>query len=233
MTHNPWHNSDFTPPAKTRWWSSRMMLILLLAIVVFVGLIIFWNMIISHTDDVEEGNIPVIAAETLTIKERPQAPVIEEGDSVYGLISKEKSKSTSLKTDVEEPVYESSFQTETESMEAPTQVRNPKAEVIAINQPSLPVPSSVAPLKIKPEKMGTFSVQVGSFPSKDEALKETQRLKRKHKTLAPHTIKVVPKDIEGKGTYYRLYAGDFSNKEEASKFCKELTQQGTACMIAG
>lgn len=230
MTHNPWNNSDFTPPPKTRWWSSRVMLIIVLAIAVFVGLIIFWNLIISHTDDVDESNIPVIAAETLTIKERPQETVVEEGDSVYGLISKEKSKAASLKTDVEEPVYETSFQPSTENDGPKVEVAENQTEVIEMKKTTMaPVRKRVS----KSEKKGEFFLQIGSLPSEGEAKNESQRLKKKHEMLQQVQLKIVPKNISGKGTYYRIHAGPFADKEKAISFCQELTQAGHSCLLVG
>ena len=230
MTHNPWNNNDFTPPPKTRWWSSRVLLIVVLAIAVLVGLIIFWNLIISHTDDVDESNIPVIAAETLTIKDRPQETVVEEGDSVYGLISKEKSKASSLKTDVEEPVYETSFQTPVEEEKTQVLAAKNSMEIIEMTKTAKPV-SRKKPLKL--EKKGQIFVQIGSLPSEEEAGKEMQRLKKKHKELQSVEIKIIPKDLPGKGTYYRIHVGPFDDKKRADSFCHGLTQAGSSCLLAG
>lgn len=231
MTDNPWNNNDFTHPRKTPWWSSRVLLIIILAVAVFVGLIIFWNLIISHTDDVDEENIPVIAAETLTIKERPQEAIVEEGDSVYSLISQEKSKASSLKTDEEDPVYETSFQQSNEGeVVSPKAIKEEKVEIIEMNTPLVLEPKKESGRK---EKSGTFFLQIGSLPSEHQAQQESQRLKKKHKLLKRVDITIVPKELAGKGIYHRIHAGPFESKKEADTICQQLIQAGAHCLRVG
>lgn len=228
MTHNPWNNdNDFVHPSKAPWWSSRVTLIVILALAVFVGLIVFWNLIISHTDDVDESNIPVVAAETLTLKERPQMTTIEEGDSVYSLISQEKSKAASLKTDTEEPVYETSFQHIEKEGESPEGMEE-KTEIIDVKTVSMPREVKYAPKKIQE---GTFFLQIGSLPSEDGARAESQRLQKKYKPLSDITIKIVAKELAGKGTYHRLHAGPFGTADEATRICQQLTKLGAHCLV--
>jgi cell division protein FtsN len=226
MTPNPWNNTDFNEPRRTPWWSSRILLIIVLAIAVLVGLIVFWNVIVSHTDDVDESNIPVIAAETLTIKERPQQTVMEEGDSVYGLISQEKSKPSSLKTDVEDPLYETSFQ-QREEEEAPHLDKKEKTEEV-IDMDS----AEVKRAPVNYERTGRYFLQIGSLPSEHEAKQESQRLRKKHKLLKNMDIKIISKELAGKGVYYRIYAGSFESQESAEKMCKNLIQMGVNCLVA-
>jgi cell division protein FtsN len=227
MTNNPWNNDrDFVTPPKASWWSSRVTLIVILALAVFVGLIVFWNLVISHTDDVDESNIPVVAAETLTLKERPQMTTIEEGDSVYSLISQEKSKAASLKTDTEEPVYETSFQP-LEKGEVPEVVEE-TTEVIDVKTVSTQRPPKQAPKKA-PE--GIFFLQVGSLPSEEGARAESGRLQKKYKPLQDLSIKIVAKELPGKGTYHRLHAGPFGTADEATKACQQLTKLGANCLV--
>ncbi len=225
MNNNPW-NDDFVQPSRASWWSSKVTLIVILALAVFVGLIVFWNLIVSHTDDMDDSNIPIVAAETLTLKEHPQKMTIEEGDSVYSLISQEKSKSSSLKTDAEDPVYETSFQREGDSRSQGD--REEKTEIINIKTTS---PSHTDHNQKKLSKENIFFLQIGSLPSQEGAQAESHRLQKKYKPLQSIEIKIVSKELPGKGTYHRLHAGPFENKEEAQKVCQHLVEMGAHCLV--
>ncbi|HLB59848.1 MAG TPA: SPOR domain-containing protein [Bdellovibrionota bacterium] len=188
----------------------------------------------SRTDDVDEANIPVIAAETVTVKERPQELLVEEGDSVYSLISQEKSKTSSLKTEAEDPVYETSFQ-QIEEKEGPNRkVRiEEKTEVIDIDIPPVKAAPTFKAQKqaVKKERTGLFFLQIGSLSSDQEAQQESRRLKRKYVPLKTLDIKIVPKELAGKGTYHRLQAGPFESKGEAERTCQDLKQAGAHCLV--
>ena len=216
MQESPWQKNE-EPQTHFRWWSSRIVLIIILAISVIVALIFFWNMMIAHTDDVDQSNIPVIKATPIS-KEYPEKNKMNEGDSVYSLISKEKEGRSALVVEDEAPVVE------TVHVEEPVEAPLPaprKSEDIHLDE--APVAS---------EKKEGFFLQVGSLPSRQEAEKERGRLMHKFKTiLANLSVDITEKDLGKKGVFHRIQVGPFKTKDKAQSLCKNLSNQGGACFL--
>ncbi len=217
MQESPWQPESQPNQTRLRWWSSRVTLILVLAVAVIAALIFFWNMMMAHTDELDESNIPVIMAEPVS-KEYPQKDKAREGDSIYSLISKEKEGKTALVVEDEQPVVETAPDLSSKPMIAPSENKN---EVIHMEEKTP---------KVLHQK--EFFLQVGSLPSANEAEKELKRLKFKFKTLLSEWgVDIVQKDLGEKGIFHRIQVGPFSSKEKAQETCKNLSKQGGACFL--
>ncbi len=62
-----------------------------------------------------------------------------------------------------------------------------------------------------------YTVQVASYPEKQLANDEAKKMKSRG-----YDAFVVPSDVPGKGTWYRVRLGSFTNKEAAEKLAKEV-----------
>ncbi len=118
----------------------------------------------------------------------------------------------------------------------------PAKEVIA---PAKPVAAKPAPVEIAPPPADTTEVpaatpapsgvmiQLGSFPNAELAASAWSKIKSANQDLlADHSPKFNKAEIPGKGTWYRLRVGGFSDKAEAQTACQQLTTAGQACIIA-
>lgn len=83
-----------------------------------------------------------------------------------------------------------------------------------------------APKKLAPSKLH-YTVQVASYPDKQLANDEAKKM-RSH----GYAAFVVPSDVPGKGTWYRVRLGSFTNKASAQKLAKEIhVKVGISSMI--
>ena len=74
-------------------------------------------------------------------------------------------------------------------------------------------------------------MQLASVPSSKVAEQEWSRISNKYAAdLSGITHTVVKADIPGKGTYYRVQAGNMG-KEAADKLCTSLKGQGQGCLV--
>jgi hypothetical protein len=73
----------------------------------------------------------------------------------------------------------------------------------------------------KPGRPFITSVQIGSYPTLDQARKEVSRLQ----ALGIDTF-IRPQKIRGKGTQYRVFAGTFDSKSQAQEYQQELKRKG-------
>lgn len=95
-------------------------------------------------------------------------------------------------------------------------------------EPSVPVKAPSA------AKSGSYMVQLGSFPNDALAATAWSKIKSKNQgLLGESTPSIQPKEIEGKGTWYRLRVGGFADKATAAEVCQQLVASGQACIVAG
>jgi sporulation related protein len=66
-----------------------------------------------------------------------------------------------------------------------------------------------------------FTVQIKASPTRAEAEEEVRQLKAK--SISAYIVK---SDVPGKGVFYRVRAGVFSNREDAKKYGANLQQRG-------
>jgi cell division protein FtsN len=83
-------------------------------------------------------------------------------------------------------------------------------------------------------KSGSYMIQLGSFPEDALAAAAWSKIKSKNQgLLGEFSPSIQPKEIEGKGTWYRLRVGGFADKASAAEVCQQLTANGQACIVAG
>ncbi len=231
MNQSVWNNRKLEEEEgkATRWWSSRPFLLVVLAIATVVGLTVFWSSVISSAEgEGDEANIPIVAAESIDVKEEPEVvggKMAHSDKAVYELISKNTHEGTTvhLKSSEEAPLQETSFD------QASIQ---PMAEEMVVVEEVSASPERRESLG---EAMpGNFKVQVGSLPSQSLAEKQWKRVKHKYaEALSGVKGSIVAKNIPGKGTFYRIYLGGFDTKEDARVLCDKLTSQGLSCLVVG
>ncbi|MEQ1863996.1 MAG: SPOR domain-containing protein [Micropepsaceae bacterium] len=96
-------------------------------------------------------------------------------------------------------------------------------------------PSPEPPVKApSAAKSGSYMIQLGSFPEDALAASAWSKIKSKNQgLLGGFSPSIQPKEIEGKGTWYRLRVGGFADKASAADVCQQLTASGQACIVAG
>ena len=84
-------------------------------------------------------------------------------------------------------------------------------------------PTNIKEGEAKTEKNNAFYLQIASLPKEELVIKEWARLKKKFTNefddFKYKTEKVL---LNEKGTFYRIFLGEFSSKLEANRFCKEI-----------
>ncbi|MEO0348114.1 MAG: SPOR domain-containing protein, partial [Pseudomonadota bacterium] len=103
---------------------------------------------------------------------------------------------------------------------------------------TMPEKKSLAIKRVPPKaKVATgtrpgYYVQLASFRSPSTAEANWQELSHKHNDLL-NTLEhvVIAKDIPGKGLFYRLQAGPFTNKGQANVLCNQLGRRNQNCFI--
>jgi cell division protein FtsN len=85
-----------------------------------------------------------------------------------------------------------------------------------------------------PSAGGSYMIQLGSFPDGALAATAWSKIKSKNQALlGDYSPAIQPKEIEGKGTWYRLRVGGFADKATAAEVCAQLSASGQACIVAG
>jgi cell division septation protein DedD len=229
MNRSAWSNQNLDEEGKARWWVSRPFLLVVLALLTVVGLTVFWNYIISGSEgEGDETNIPIVAAESIEIKEVPEVvggKMAHSDKAVYELISKNTDSGTTvhLKSSEEAPLQTTTFDQEGQLPMV--------EETVVVEEISPAAPKERGTSELS---QGKFKVQVGSLSSQALAEKEWKKIKRKHAdSLSGVQGSIVAKSIPGKGTYYRIYLGGFDTKEEAKTLCATLSSQGVRCLVVG
>ena len=84
----------------------------------------------------------------------------------------------------------------------------------------------------EPAKTGAVKIQLGAYGSDSEARGVWAKLQKKIPALSSRSPIIVRADVQGKGVFYRLRVGGFASKDDAKKFCKNLSDSGQACILA-
>ena len=104
----------------------------------------------------------------------------------------------------------------------------PKKEVLAL--PEKKVEAKQNKTVSKPVA-GTWRIQLFSTPKKPMAEKAWTDISQKQKALLSNTPHyVVAAEIAGKGTFYRLQAGQFSSRDQATALCTKLKAKKQDCV---
>jgi cell division septation protein DedD len=80
---------------------------------------------------------------------------------------------------------------------------------------------------------GKAVLQIGSFPSPALADAAWTKFQRGHAgAVSGLSPDVMPVQIPGKGTWYRLRIGPFPDRAAANTKCAQLKAQGATCLVA-
>lgn len=125
---------------------------------------------------------------------------------------------------------------EPQKVEPPPAPAMPPAAVAPVAQPKTPVPAApaaIAAVTPPPASGGGVRIQLASLPDAATADQEWKRLQKANAdVLGGLSSRVVPVQLEGKGTWYRLQAGPFADKAGAQQACDALKQRKLGCFLA-
>ena len=77
-----------------------------------------------------------------------------------------------------------------------------------------------------------FAIQLGSLKSTDAAAAEITRLQAQYEDLLQEVELTVQRaDIEGRGTFYRIYTARFASKGAADEICGQLKARNQDCLV--
>ena len=79
--------------------------------------------------------------------------------------------------------------------------------------------------------VGTWQIQLISSPNKSAMEKAWNDLSKKYKMLKDLPHEVESADLGAKGTFYRLKAGAFKERQEADKICNSIKTSGGSCLV--
>lgn len=124
--------------------------------------------------------------------------------------------------------------TEVAKIEAKTEVvqelvipEDKKEEVIVKEEVLKPVVADKVPAA-----KGAWQIQLMSSPNKSAVEKSWNTMVKKYSILADQVYEVEAADLGAKGMFYRLRAGNFKTKDEATSFCNKLKAAGGSCFTA-
>lgn len=82
-----------------------------------------------------------------------------------------------------------------------------------------------------PAAKGSWMVQLMSSPNQKAVTSAWNGLVKKHSALSGEHHEIETADLGAKGTYYRLLAGNFSERAGADKLCNTIKKQGGTCIV--
>ncbi len=167
------------------------------------------------------------AIEALVEEVAPIAAPAEETPVI-----KAESLGTPKVTETTIPTETEMAQPTAEPLKSTTAFREPVAPVKA--EASQPKPTVAAkPSNVKTEiAKGAWQIQLMSSPNRAAVEKSWKTMSSKYKVLKDLPYEVSSADLGKKGTYYRLKAGNFATKEEATALCNKLKAAGGSCFTA-
>ncbi len=103
----------------------------------------------------------------------------------------------------------------------------PKAEPAA---PAAPTQTTATQTAAAPSD--GFVLQLASLKAKERAPAEWSRLQKSYPTLlGSRQLLVLPVDLAGRGTFYRVQAGYFPDRAAAEAVCKQLKAKSQDCLV--
>ena len=93
-----------------------------------------------------------------------------------------------------------------------------------------PIPVSEVAITTSEFPIGTDLVQLGAFSSAELAGAEWARLQSRFGALMNGRQRVVQVSTQSSGTWYRLRASGFSDRDDARRFCAALQAEGAECI---
>lgn len=93
-------------------------------------------------------------------------------------------------------------------------------------------PSPVINASVSTSAPSGYRVQIAALRSDEEARQAWTRLQRKHADiLGAHAATISRVEIPERGTFYRVQAGPWRDRNAAEEACAKLKRVGTGCMI--
>ena len=108
----------------------------------------------------------------------------------------------------------------------------------AVGKPTLPSPqdepmAAAKPAPVAPPRTAAYAVQLAAVPEANQVAAEWKRLSRKFPQLRKLDLQPAQAvEIAGKGTFYRVLAGQFGSQSEAEALCAMLRKAGGTCRLA-
>ncbi|MBT5841687.1 MAG: SPOR domain-containing protein [Rhodospirillaceae bacterium] len=110
-----------------------------------------------------------------------------------------------------------------------------KQALVPALAPTPPKPTTPPPAPTKPVPAasgGGYSVQLAAVRDENAARGEWRRLRSRHADLlGALSLNVVRADLGPKGIFYRLRAGDLTDKASAHTLCQALTKKKVGCLV--
>ena len=177
----------------------------------------------------EEPQMPVISAAQET------APVVEQAEEIIKVAEVKVAPAPVPQPAPEEKPVEAP---KTIS-QAAAETKAPVAEVKVAEKAPAPVaePQKEAPkAESKPEVKtvavtGPWQVQLISSPNRKAVDTAWEGLVKKYPVLQGQSREIETADLGAKGTYYRLKAGGFADRNGADKLCNEIKALGGTCIV--
>jgi cell division septation protein DedD len=155
----------------------------------------------------------------------PAAPVMELAGA--GAVS------DGLPTDIRRgPVEPVTELTQEPGMPAPATAEI-KPAITSVTPETAPAPASqVARARFEFVANGDYLVQIAALRSEAAAETAWKRLSSSAPELYYGATKVIQRaDLGSEGVFYRLRAGAFANRSEASAFCDAIKEAGANCIV--
>lgn len=106
----------------------------------------------------------------------------------------------------------------------------PSAPAPAAAAAAVPASTSDVPVTTASFATGTDLVQLGAFSSPALAAEEWARLESRFGALMNGRDRVVQVSTQSSGTWYRLRASGFADRDDARRFCAALQAEGAECI---
>ncbi len=115
----------------------------------------------------------------------------------------------------------------------PPAARSPAARTVTPRTAVARAPAAPAARPAPPAAGGGYVVQLASYRSQADAVREYQRMKARHgRLLGGLAPRIQKKDLGAAGTFYRLAVGPLPSREQARRLCNALIASGERdCLV--
>ena len=173
----------------------------------------------------EPSLVAVQIEEEKAEKEVAQVDPIKEAEKIFEAEDKVAKQKQEIENIKEEPKIETS-QEPKEAIKIVSVEEKPKTEI------KQPVPEEKKnETKESSAPLGSWQIQLISSPNKAAMEKAWSDLTKKYVALQKLPHEVESADLGSKGTFYRLKAGAFKDREEADKLCNTIKARGGSCLV--
>ena len=151
----------------------------------------------------------------------PKNPQKQEDFTFYKTLSDKQERTVSIelkpKPAPEKPVERKAIELKPDKVQ-PKQVEvKTEKDKTETAKPATPKPAAQVKKPESPNSKLRYTLQISSYQEKQMAEQDVKQMKQRG-----YSAFVVASELEGKGTWYRVRVGSFSNKEAAEKLQKEL-----------